>query len=714
MACVRLLNALGGVVLVSLVGFGALAEEASSDDTKSTSSSSTTSEGSPDSSAQPLPSAQILPPGEEVVIYGRALQQIGSSKAASEGTVGYADLTLRPLLRVGELAEAVPGLIATQHSGGGKANQYFLRGFNLDHGTDFSVSLDGVPINMRTHAHGQGYLDLNFLIPEVIERIDYSKGTYKADVGDFSAAGSARFKTYDSVEYPRAEVTIAGDGYRRVVALGSTMITTDDSILAAASYNGNNGPWVLPEHLRKYSGFLKLTHYGSDFTTHVSLIGFDNTWNATDQVPLRAVKEGLITRFGYIDPDLGGHTSRYGISVEAENKDTTIVAYLHRYHFNLFSNSTYFLDNPVRGDEIEQHDRRWIAGFKIERDWQGVMVAGLATNFRAGIETRADFIGSANLYHTEARQRFSTVLDDSAKEYSAEPWGEMETYLTDNLRVVLGLRGSYYNAHVKSLLAANSGTVHDFMLQPKATVAWLVIPKVELYASAGRGFHSNDTRGVATHVDPVSGDPATPAPFLVKANGAEVGARFDPLDGLKMTVAAYYLQLGSELIYVGDAGTSEPSSGSRRYGVEGTMFWSPAGWITLDGEIALTHSRFRLPTGQPNHIPQSIPFMYSGGAVIDLPENVTWSTRIRHFSPTPLIEDNSVRSHNTTLVNSEVIWTVSRFRLTLGLYNVFNVHDDDIEYYFASQLAGEPAPVEDIHFHPMEPRRMRVSVQARF
>ena len=664
--------------------------------------------------AQELKPPVILPPGEEVTIYGRALQQIGSSEAASEGTVGYADLTLRPLLRVGELAEAVPGLIATQHSGGGKANQYFLRGFNLDHGTDFSVSLDGMPINMRTHAHGQGYLDLNFLIPEVIERIDYAKGTYRADTGDFSAAGSARFKTYDSVQYPRAELTVAGNNYRRFVTLGSAAINDSNTILAAASYNSDDGPWTLPQNLQKYSGFLKLTHYGSDFTTHLSFIGFDNSWYATDQIPLRAVQSGMITRFGYIDPNLGGHTSRYGLTFNAESKDTTIVAYLQRYHFNLFSNSTYFLNNPVRGDEIEQEDRRWLGGLKVQRDWRGLSLFNMTTNVRVGVESRLDIISAANLYHTEARVRFATVLDDSAKEYSIEPWAEMETFLTDNLRTIIGLRGSYYGAHVTSLLAANTGSANTFLLQPKATIAWRVVPRVELYASAGRGFHSNDTRGVMTHIDPSTGDPATPAPFLVVADGGEVGARLDPAEGMKVTVAAYYLRLGSELIYVGDAGTSEPSSGSKRYGVEATLFWSPTGWLTLDGEAAVTHSRFRLPAGEPNHIPQSIPFMYSGGVVVDLPANLTWSSRIRYFSKTPLLEDNSVKSHATQLVNSELIWEAQKIRITLGVYNLFNVKDSDIEYYFASQLAGEPAPVEDIHFHPVEPRRVRVSLQIGF
>ena len=649
-------------------------------------------------------------PLEEIHVYGRGLEQIGQTQAASEGTVGYDDLQNRPILRIGELAESVPGLIATQHSGGGKANQYFLRGFNLDHGTDFSVSWDGMPVNIRSHAHGQGYLDLNFMIPEFIERIDYSKGVYRADVGDFSAAGSARFKTYDSLERSFVTAEIGEDDYRRAVAGLSQEINEDTTLLLGGAYTHDDGPWELPEDLDRYKGFAKITHEGDEFTTRVSLFGFRSTWNGTDQIPLRAVESGQVGRFGYIDDDSGGRTWRYGLAVSAESDDMHLEAYASRYALNLFSDATYFLDDPVNGDAIEQADRRWVFGAKASKDWD-TRIGDMPTTITAGLDLRGDVAGQVALFHVADRERFATVRDDDLQEYSFEPWVEAETHLTDTLRLVLGLRESYYTGSVDSLLAANSGSHSDSLLQPKMSLAWLVSDSVELYASAGRGFHSNAIQGTVTREDPVSGEPAEAVPFLVKGDGAEAGARFDPLPGLKATVSAFVLDLGSELIFVGDAGTSEPSSGTRRYGVEGTVFYTLNDWLTVDAETALTHARFKNEVD--NYVPQSIPFMLAGGATFNF-HPVHAALRLRHFSSTPLIEDNSVRSEATTMVNGSVSYEFGPATATLSVFNIFDAKDADIQYYYASQMAGEPDPVEDIMFHPALPREFRFSIRVDF
>jgi hypothetical protein len=649
-------------------------------------------------------------PLDEIHVFGRGLEQIGEAEAASEGTVGYDDIRERPILRIGELAESVPGLIATQHSGGGKANQYFLRGFNLDHGTDFSVSLDGVPANIRSHAHGQGYLDLNFMIPELIERIDYSKGVYRADVGDFSAAGSARFKTYDSLDKSFVTAEIGDDGYYRGVLGVSRKINPDTSLLVGGSYDHDNGPWDLPEGLERYKGFAKITHDAGDFTTRISLFGFRSTWDGTDQVPQRAVQSGQIDRFGYIDDDSGGRTWRYGLTASAQSDDVTLEAYVFRYALNLFSDATYFLDNPVNGDAIEQADRRWVFGAKARKAWD-TELGGKATTFTAGLDLKGDVADQVGLFHVEDRQRFSTVRDDNLQEYSFELWGEAETHLTDTLRMILGLRESYFTGTVDSLLAANSGQHSQSLLQPKASLAWLVTDGVELYASAGRGFHSNSVLGTVNTIDPASGDPATPVPFLVKADGAEAGARFDVVPGLKATASAFLLDLGSELVFVGDAGTSEPSSGTRRYGVEGTLFYTFSNWLTLDAEAALTKARFKGEVD--DHVPQSIPFMLAGGAMFDF-HPIHAALRLRHFSSTPLIEDNSVRSNATTMVNGSVSYEFGPAKATLSVFNIFDSKDADIQYYYASRMAGEAAPVEDIMFHPALPREFRFSVSVNF
>ena len=650
-------------------------------------------------------------PLEEIHVFGRGLRQIGQSQAASEGTVGYDDLANRPILRIGELAEAVPGLIATQHSGGGKANQYFLRGFNLDHGTDFSVAFDGMPVNIRSHAHGQGYLDLNFMIPEMVERIDYAKGVYRANTGDFSAAGSARFKTYDALEESFVSGEIGPHNYRRGVLGFSRDVNMFSTMLVALEYDQEDGPWDLKQDLHRYKGFAKLTLPGSQFLTRISVFGFQSNWNGTDQIPTRAVTSGLIDRFGFIDPNSGGRTWRYGIEVSAESDDVTLSAYASRYGLNLYSNSTYFLDDPVNGDAIEQADRRWIIGGRGRKTWT-TSIGGAPTVFKLGLDMRGDIADQVGLFHVKDRVRFSTVRNDRLQEYSFELWGESESHLTDRLRLILGLRESFFTGTADSLIAANSGSADASLLQPKVTLAWQALDTVEFYASGGRGFHSNSLLGATTHIDPASGNPTDPAPFLVKATGGEVGARVAAVEGLKLTLSGFLLDLDSELIFVGDAGTSEPSSGSRRYGVEATAFWTPTHWLTIDVEAAATHARFRGQPASP-YIPQSIPFMLAGGAIVDL-HPFHAALRYRHFSSTPLLEDNSVRSRGTTLVNGSVSYELGPARATLAVFNIFDVQDPDIEYYFASQLPGEAAPVDDIMFHPAEPREVRLTLTLRF
>ena len=284
---------------------------------------------------------------ETVIVHGRGLDLIGEAGAASEGVVGYADFADRTLSRVGELVEVIPGAVATQHSGEGKANQYFLRGFNLDHGTDFSASVDGVPVNLRTHGHGQGYLDLNFVIPEIVERVDYWKGPYRAFNGDFSAAGSARYTTYERLDNSFVEVSAGESGYLRTVAAGSFQTGPDTSVLLALESQAYDGPWDLDQDLEKLNGIAKLVHDAGPW--HLSLKGmaYDSSWTATDQVPLRAIQNGTIGRFGYIDDDLGGETSRFGLTgnaryAHADGSETELTAYLVDYEFSLFSNFTYF------------------------------------------------------------------------------------------------------------------------------------------------------------------------------------------------------------------------------------------------------------------------------------------------------------------------------------------------------------------------------------
>lgn len=650
---------------------------------------------------------------DTVVIHGRALDLIGEAKSSSEGIVGYADFQDRPLSRAGELVEVIPGTIATQHSGEGKANQYFLRGFNLDHGTDFSASIDGVPINNRTHGHGQGYLDLNFMIPEIVEQVRYRKGPYHADTGDFSAAGSAAFRTYDSLPENFAELRVGEFGYVRGVAAGSFALSPETSLLVAGEGETSDGPWVLPSDLRKFSGMAKLSHEAGNARYSVSLWAYDNRWNSTDQVPLRAVQSGLIDRFGFIDPDLGGKTSRYALTSNAEfdhggGATTALDAYIVDYELSLFSDFTYLLDDPVNGDEFEQRDKRTIYGATVSHD----RPLSDTINLRIGSDVRYDDIGDVGLFRTAARQRLSTVREDSVEELSVSAWGEAEVKFTADLRAVVGLRGDFYDADVAARsLPANGGSADDAMLSPSLAVAWRAIDGLELYANYGHGFHSNDVRGATITIDPATGDPADQVPILVRAEGAEIGARFER-DTWNASITAFWLTLDSELVFVGDAGTTEANDASERTGVEATLFWRPVDWLALDASAAWTDPKFDIP-GPANRIPNAVESVLAGGAVFHF-DPLTVSLRARYFGDAPLIEDGSVKSEATTIVNAAATYDIGKVTLGLELLNLFDAKDADITYFFASQLPGEASPVEDIHFHPVEPRQLRASLRYRF
>lgn len=648
-----------------------------------------------------------------VTVYGRALELIGESVAASEGVVGYADFEDRPLSRVGELVEVIPGVIATQHSGEGKANQYFLRGFNLDHGTDFSASIDGVPINMRTHGHGQGYLDLNFIIPEIVERVDFRKGPYRSSTGDFSAAGSARYSTYDALDQNFVEITVGEDDYLRTVSAADFAVSEDTNLLIAVEAQSYNGPWDLDQDLSKINAFAKLSRDAGPWRYELSGSFYDSDWTATDQVPQRAVESGLINRFGFIDPDLGGDTTRFGLTGQAtyrhsDGATTQLSAYAVDYDFSLFSNFTYFLDDPVNGDEFEQLDERRYYGASLTHD----RAVADDVNLRVGVETRYDDISDIGLFKTTARQRLSTVRRDAVEEFSASVWGELEYALTDRLRATAGLRGDYYDADVTAVsLPVNGGSADDAMLSPSAGLAWRPIETLELYANYGQGFHSNDVRGATIAVDPLSGAPVDQVPILVRAEGAEIGARLEQ-GPWRASLALFTLDLDSELVFVGDAGTTEPNDASQRYGVEASLFWQPTDWLVADISGAYTDAEFDLP-GLDTEIPGAVENVIGGGVLAQF-DPWTFSARLRHFGEAPLIEDGSVTSQPTTIVNLAGSYDWRNLTLSLQLLNVFDTKDADITYFFESQLAGEAQPVEDIHFHPVEPRQVRFSVRYNF
>ena len=645
--------------------------------------------------------------GEQpIVVYGRALEQIGVAQSGSQGTVGYADFEDVPISRTGELVENVPGVIATQHSGSGKANQYFLRGFNLDHGTDFAGFVDGAPINMRTHGHGQGYLDFNFVIPETLERIDYRKGPYFADVGDFSAAGTVAFTTAETLA-PFAKVEAGAFGFLRGVGGGSVELGSGD-LLVAAETQFYNGPWVLDEDLERFSGLIKYSTRGDDSAVSVQLNGYNSTWNSTDQIPQRAIESALIDRFGNIDPDLGGKTTRIGAVANGSAGSTRFNAFATFYDFRLVSNFTYFLENPLDGDQFVQADRRWVLGGSVDRSFD----LG-AIDLTVGADVRHDAISEIGLFRSVGGIATDPVRTDSVDETGLGLHASGEVLLAPGLRAILGLRYDRIAYDVRADLGVNSGDGNDGILAPKASLAWQVSDAVELYANYGQSFHSNDVRGAAISVDPASGAAADRVPVFARAEGAEIGARVQRGD-FHASIVGFWLELDSELVFVGDGGATEANDGSRREGVEANLFWRPTDWLLVDASYAYTDARYVGPPAALREIPGAVPEVIAGGVTIKLAPDLTLTAQLRHFGKAPLIEDGSVLSDATALANFGGYWDIGAVTIGAEVFNGFDSKDADITYLYESRLSGEAAGVEDLHIHPVEPRQLRLSARFAF
>ena len=656
---------------------------------------------------------------DRVTVVGRRVNLVGEAISASEGSIGQADIADRPLLRTGDLLEFVPGLVATQHSGSGKANQYFLRGFNLDHGTDFSTFVDGMPVNMRTHGHGHGWTDLNFLIPEVVEELTYRKGTYYADVGDFSSAGTARFHIADELVRGQAGLGLGEDGYARVVVVDSIAVGSGD-LLYAGELQTYDGPWRdINEDVSKGSGLLRYSAPMGSGRAHVMVMGYTNEWNSPDQIPQRAVSgtgnsPGLISEFGSLDTTVGGESSRYSLSGgwtgSAFGGEFSADAYAIDSSLNLWSNFTYFLDDPDNGDQFQQVDERKLYGFNASQQWDRGR-----SRWRVGAEGRFDDIDHVALLRTNARQRVNTVRDDVVQEASIGVFVANEFRFNDQWRSYVGMRRDEYDFDVDSSLPINSGSARAGQTSYKASLAYMASDTLELYASAGTGFHSNDARGTTIRVDPVSLEPVGRVDPLVESTGAEIGSRLYFSDRLQATLALWTLRLDSELLFVGDAGTTEPTRPSQRDGVEAGLYWFGSETYTANLEASYTRSRFRDDDPVGNEIPGSIPLVVSAGITGRYARGWLASAQLKHFGKYPLIEDDSVESDGSTIVNLRIGREWSRYGLHLDVLNMFDSDDHDIDYFYASRLPGEPAEgVEDIHFHVFPPRSVRVSLQYRF
>lgn len=651
-----------------------------------------------------------------VLVEGSRLTQLGLADSASAGLVTQKQLEARTVYRPGELLEVMPGLIVSQHSGEGKANQFYLRGLNLDHGTDLSTSIDGMPVNQRTHAHGQGWTDLNFMIPELASHLEYAKGPYNAEWGDFASAGAVKLSYVNTLAQGLASVGIGQNGYGRTLLADSPQLGAGNLLYALELFH-NDGPFIHKDNYRKANGLLRYSEGDEADGFNLTVMGYNATWNASDQLPLRALSNGVAQgRFDTIDASDGGKAHRYSVSGawQRTGDDTAsrINAYLINNQLDLYSNFTYFLDHPDTGDQFNQPDRRITMGLNASQSWQHTLL-GHSAETTVGLQLQRDDIHNG-LYDTKARARIATTRSDHVRETSAGLYLQNTVKWTPSLRTVAGLRADYFHNDVASNLALNSGVASAGQLSPKLSVIFGPWNQTELYANAGRGFHSNDARGTTIRVDPKDpAKPATPEKPLVAAQGLELGLRSELIKGLQSSLALYRLDYDSELLFAGDAGsTADTGRASRRQGVEFSNYYKVNKWMTIDADLAWARTRYRDADPVGAYIPGSIEGVASLALSVDNIGPWSGALQLRYFGPRPLVEDNSVRSRATNTLNGRVGYRFNpKVQLTVEVYNLMNRRDAAIDYAYPSRLPGEPAEGKfDVHFHPIESRSLRANL----
>ena len=682
---------------------------------------------------------------QELTITGRGDSQVGIADSASQGNIGQEQLKFRPISRPGEVLETVPGLIATQHSGEGKANQFFLRGFNLDHGTDFLTLIDGVPVNQLSHSHGQGWTDTNFLIPELIETLEYKKGSHYAEYGDFSSAGAANIRYFNTLPDNIFKFTGGSFDYYRGLLAGSQKLAGGDLLFAGETVH-NDGPWRIGNNYLKFNGVLRYSRYRDNQGWSITGMASTADWRATDQIPRRALEQGSLGRFDALDPTDGGKSKRFSLTAEwhhqDENSASSVMAYGVYSKLRLFSNFTFFLEdnefnNPDDcselngfvpgsrvnrsifnscGDQFGQPDQRWTTGFKANHTFfHRLGKADSETVF--GLQIQNDNIKNA-LTRTHAQRQFATTREDAIWVTSLRPYAQNRTYWKPWLRTTLGVRFDGYRFDVNnSSIAGNNGVRYDGMFSPKGSIVLGPWYDTELYLNGGMGFHSNDARGINTRIDPASGDAVDRADPLARTYNAEIGLRSTWIKGLQSTFAFWWMDTQSELVFVGDAGTTEASRPGRRYGVEFANYYSPTHWLTLDADFNFSRARFRDDAPEGNRIPNAVGTVMAAGATVhDVFGGFFGGPRLRFFGPRALIEDNSARSNSTLLLSAMVGYQFNnKLTVQAEVFNLLDRKDDGITYFYTSRLPGESASGrDDFHFHPVEPVSFRIGSTWKF
>jgi hypothetical protein len=668
-------------------------------------------------------------------VQGRADSLIGIAQSATQGTVGSAEIQDRPILRSGEVLETIPGVIITQHAGGGKANQYFLRGFNLDHGTDFAISLDGMPLNLPSHAHGEGYADMNTVIPEFVERVDFQKGPYYADVGNYGSAGSANVVFFKTLPENFFQLEGGMYGFGRAVFGASHQVGSGNLLFGGEAYH-DDGPWTHPDNYHKFNGILTYSRGDNDKGFSVTARGYHGKWNSSDQIAENA--EPLVGFFGTLNPSDGGDSQRYSLQAEwhlrGDHSATKVMAYGFYYDLDLFSDFTYYLTDPIHGDQFEQKDKRWVTGIDARHTIFSQWFDRKAEN-TFGLQVRNDWVHNG-LYQSEDRERIdkidadtgttlpSTTQADRFRETQVGFYLDNKIQWGEKFRTDAALRGDVGHVDVTSLVTpSNSGTATKVLPSPKLSLIFGPWANTEFYLQGGFSFHSNDARGATQTVEPVSGEnpyPNTPSsriPLLIATKGAEIGVRTLALSHLQSTVSLWYLYSDSELQQSGDTGgTVASKQPSNRYGVEWANYYTPWEHVAFDFDLANSRAVFTstdaddAAPGSPGgkRVPEAVGMVIASGITVHDVKKFFGSLRLRTFGPRDLTSDGIYRSSITALLNAQIGYQITKtWRFSVEFLNLLNRRDHDIDYAYTSQITPADSPAFTDVFHPVEPFQVR-------
>lgn len=696
-------------------------------------------DSAPDDEARPV-----------IVVTASRADLTGRAQTASEGSITREEVALRPIYRPGQLFESIPGLVVTIHSGEGKAQQYLIRGYNLDHGTDFASFVDDVPVNRPTNAHGQGYSDLNFLIPQVVAGIDYTKGPYYAAIGDFGSVASAHTRLLDTLPSTVA-ATIGSDGYQSVFAGTTVAFSGGGRVLGAVGLDHYDGPWQPGQNFRKVNAMLRYSRGSAHDRLTITAMAYASAGRLVTDQPERAIEQGLVGRYGTLDPTDSSRSQRFSLAGHLDKPlgagQFSLAVHVVRSTMTLWNNFTHYLDDPVLGDQEEQDERRTLIGGFAQFAFSPRLF-GLSTTVLGGVQLRHDtvFVDRRHTWHRD------TVLGTCHQETDAgpmaypavggnctadqvdllmvSPWAEATVHWTPWLRTTLGVRADHLHAGDRNLARAGAAAPArasggQWLAQPKANLALGPWHGTELYASWGRGFHSNDVRGVFGFD---AGGNSAGTRLLSQTTGIEAGLRATPVPRLTLQLAVFRQDFSSELTYNADVGADDATAPSRRRGIELSALYRPFGWLELNTDLAFSDPRYRCAgngTGANGcdaiaggtRIADAPEFIMSAGVLVNGAGPWSGSVQWRRLGPhaltdgPPVPRDGGYAEWNLEAGYELRTGLLRGWKAQVGIFNLFNSRSQAADYYYTTRLPGEPADgVAGFQSHPLEPRSARITI----